>query len=100
MYNLEFLECSLGNKMAAYLNKLDLYRIKEIILISDPITNQGFKDLLKCPFMFLKTLYILNTNITMDGLNLIKRLPIGYAGTPLKFMLSGPNLQAHNHTLK
>ena len=71
---LNFTACNLNNNIGNFIKYLKTEKILQLEFDSDPIGNIGLKLLMKNPMPLLRVFKFANTNMTTDGLKLIKRL--------------------------
>ncbi len=56
------------------LSMIQLKHLQDLSIFCDPFGNRGLKNLVKLSMPSLKTVSILNTNVTADGIKALRRL--------------------------
>ena len=67
------MNCSLGNSFMKNFHLIN-EKLIEICIYNDPMSNKGLEFLMKGNLSNLTALMINNTNITSDGIKMIKKM--------------------------
>ena len=70
---MNMIECNIGDSLASKLSRLNLSILISLNLYADPITNRGIKQLMKLNLPFLKAFTLIETCITMDSFEVLRK---------------------------